>query len=69
MTHCIEDRNGAFTMSRLRFYLMASTSGPVVRCWVPGIGWHFAEWDTATGILVAGKPCDPLVLKEVINAL
>ena len=69
MTHIITDRNGEFVMGRLRFYLMASPSGPVVRCWVPGVGWHFAEWDTSVGILVAGKPCDPLVLKEIIRAL
>lgn len=69
MTHFIKDRNAMFSDRRMGFYMMASTSGPVVRCWVPGVGWHFAEWDTAVGILVAGKPCDPLVLKEIIRAL
>lgn len=68
MVHTIQDPKGHFSRTQMRFYVVNTDDGVVVRAFVPMIGWHFVKGGTG-GSMVVDCPCSPLPLKEILREL
>ena len=61
--NCIEiDLNKPHTL------IVDTALGPVIRCWVPYMGWYYAK-SNEDGTYSPGAPCDPTPLTKLLDVL
>lgn len=52
-----------------RAYIINTDKGPVIRVWVPMMGWHYAKPLVEGEFIQVGAPCDPTPLQFIIKPI